>query len=199
MSERKSTPKQPSQKSGPAKKEVLSKESSQQQESAEKTTKKDTPETKRPGNEDKTGPPAEKAHGHLVEVAENIEAGAGVVGEKVSDIAEKTAEVAGEVFKAVKRGLSSTYEAGAKVVDEITHTAQDYLEKYKHNIEVKKLSEERDKLTAKLGFTTFVKYKMSDAAPQKLLEEKEIQNLISEIEKLDKEIVKVGKELEKGK
>jgi hypothetical protein len=140
-----------------------------------------------------------EAHGFLTEAAENIEAGAEVVGEKISKIAEKTSESAGEIFKAVKKGLSSIFDTGTKFADEITQTAHKYIEKYQHNMEVKKLSSERNSLTAKLGLKTFVKYKMNETTLQKLLEENEILDLIKEIEKLDRKIVKIGKQLTKGK
>jgi hypothetical protein len=166
--------------------------------STKKETKKKTASKSSKPEAKKISPPAEEEHGFLTEAAENIEAGAEVVGEKVSQIAQKTAEVAGEVFEAVKKGFSTAYDTGAKVVDEITHTAHEYAEKYKHNVEVKRLSEERDRLIAGLGLITFVKHKIKKAAPRKLLEEKEILDLIKEIEKLDREIVKIGKELEKG-
>jgi hypothetical protein len=166
--------------------------------STKKETKKKTASKSSKPEAKKISPPAEEDHGFLTEAAENIEVGAEVVGEKVSQIAQKTSEVAGEVFEALKKRLSQTYDAGAEVVDEITQTAHEYAEKYKHNVEVKKLSEERDKLIARLGLTTFVKHKLKKAAPAKLLEEKEIPDLIKKIEKLDKEIMKISKELEEG-
>jgi hypothetical protein len=71
---------------------------------------------------------------------------------KISQVAGKTSEMAGDVLDVLKKGLSQAYEAGVKVVDEIAQTAQEYTEKYKHHIEVKKLTEKRDKSTAELGF-----------------------------------------------
>lgn len=170
-----------------------------EQKSTQKEPKKKTASKSSKKEVKETTPPPEEEHGFLTEAAANIEAGAEAVGERVSEVADKTAEVAGEVYDAVKKRLSIAYGAGAKVVDEITHTAQGYIEKYQHNMEVKKLSEERNKLTAQLGLTTFVKYKMKQDDPKKLLEEKEILDLIKEIEELDKEIVKIGKKLEKEK
>ena len=136
-------------------------------------------------------------HGFLTEAAENVEAGAEIVGEKISDFAVKTSETAGKIFEVVKKGLSSAYDTGAKVVDEITQTSQEYIDKYKQNMEMKKLSEKRDKLTAKLGLETFSRIKMKKIIPQKLQEDKELFDLVTEIEMLNKEIVKIGKKLEK--
>lgn len=167
--------------------------------STQKKPKKNPPTKSPDEGVKKTTPPAEEEHGLLTEAAENIEAGAEVVGEKFSKIAEKTTETAGEVFEVIQKQLSTAYESGAKVVDEITQTAQDYIEKYQHNKEVKRLIAERDTLVAQLGLTTFVKYKTKDKSSANLLEEKEIPDLIKKIETLDKEIVKIGKKLEKEK
>jgi hypothetical protein len=147
----------------------------------------------------KTSPPAEKKDSFLIEAAENIEAGAEIVGEKVSDIAEKTAEAAGEAFEVVKNKLSIAYDSGTKVVDDITKTTQQYIEKFEHNKEIKNLTTERDKLTTQLGMKTFIKYKTSEASMKSLLHEKEIVEAIKEIEKLNKKILKIGKKLEKRK
>ena len=167
--------------------------------STKKETKKITTLNSPKSEEKKTSPPPEKQNGYSSEAAENIDSGAEVVEEGISQVAKKTAEVAGNVFDTIKKGFSRAYKLGTEVVDEITQTAHEYTEKYKHNMEVKKLTDERDKLIAQLGLTTFVKYKMKESTPQKLLEEKEILDLIRETEKLDRKIVKIGKKLEKGK
>jgi hypothetical protein len=117
---------------------------------------------------------------------------------KISQVAGKTSEMAGDVLDVLKKGLSQAYEAGVKVVDEITQTAHEYAEKYKHNMEVKNLTKKRDKFSAELGLITFNKYSKLNMAFERILEEKEVVGLIEEIEKIEREIVKVGKELEKS-
>lgn len=98
----------------------------------------------------------------------------------------------------MKKGLSQAYEAGVKVVDEIAHTAQEYGEKYKHNMEVRKLTKERDKISAELGLITFNKFSKMNMAFEKIVEEREVINLIEQVEKIGKEIVRIGKELERS-
>ncbi|MFC2088400.1 hypothetical protein ACFLSX_02280, partial [Calditrichota bacterium] len=126
----------------------------------------------------------EKEYGFLVEAAKNIEASVETVGEKFSEVAEKTIETAGGLYQTMKNGLSSTYDAGSKVVDDISQSAQNYIEKYKQNIEMKKLSDERDRLSMKLGREFFTQFKTNkEENVQLLLKKEEISNLIIELEK----------------
>lgn len=144
-----------------------------------------------PGEEEK-----KEEKGLLSETAETIEAGAGAVGEKVTEIAGKTAETAGDVYDSVKKRLGSAYDTGIKWANELSRTAQQYVDNYKTNVEMKKLSDERDELTTKLGKTALAQYRQKETAPGKLLERKDLLELIKEIEKKDQEIVKKGKKLE---
>jgi hypothetical protein len=148
-------------------------------------------------NQQSSGSGQEKSD-FLTEASKSIESGVEVASEKISEFAGKTAETAGELYKAVKKGLSSTYDAGAKAIDEISNTAQDYIDKYKKNTEVNKLSEMRNQLYKKLGKEFFEVYKTKKEDTLKLFfNKKEILDLNSEIEKLNKDIVKIGKKLEK--
>lgn len=160
--------------------------------------KKSTAQKKNSKTKVKQSPePENKKDDFLTEAAKTIESGVDVAGEKISELADKTVETAGELFKAVKKGLSSTYDASAKVIDDISNTAQDYIDKYKKNLEVNKLSEKRDELTKKLGTLFFAEFKVKkeDTVPS-FFKKEEILNLIDEIEKLNKNIVKIGKKLE---
>lgn len=115
------------------------------------------------------------------------------------DVSERKTEVAKGVFEKIKEGMTGVFTAGAKVVDEITQTTHEYAERYKHNVEMKKLGEQRDGLTAKLGMITFDEFKSSDKLPAKFLDRKDVAEHLREIEKLERQIVKVGKRLEKSK
>jgi hypothetical protein len=103
------------------------------------------------------------------------------------------------VFEKIKQKATKVYATSSKMVDEVTQATQEYTERYKHNVEMKKLGEKRDVITAKLGMTAFEQFKSSNKLPEKFLNQKDITDQIKEIEKLDKQIVKIGKKLEKGK
>jgi hypothetical protein len=142
---------------------------------------------------------SEKRYGLLVEAAENIEEGAELVGEKITDVAGKTAVVAGDVLDALKVGFTHAYEAGAKAVDEVTKVAAEYAEKYKQNVEMKRLSVERDKLTARLGFVAYRAFKSKKWSLELLSGEREAGAMYEEIERLDREVIKIGRKIERGK
>jgi hypothetical protein len=134
----------------------------------------------------------EKEKGFLGEVAEDIGEGAKLVGEKASDLTDI-------VVDKLKKGLSQAYEAGAKVVDELSQTAQGYAEKYRAESEIKKLKGEKDKQTAQLGHSIFKHHLAGGAFTEPFFNRKEIIDQFNQIELLDKKIIKTGKQLDKGK
>jgi predicted transcriptional regulator of viral defense system len=134
--------------------------------------------------------------GLLVEAAENIEEGAGLLGERVSTVAERTVEIAGGVLDALKGGLSQAYEAGAKAVDEATKVAQEYARKYKQNAEIRRLGADRDQLTARLGFVAYRNFKNNKWSLELLSDEPDARAMYEEIGRLNAEVVKIGRQLE---
>jgi len=146
-----------------------------------------------------SGRRARKQPGILTEAAENIEQGAEIVGEKISDVAGQTADVAGEIMDAMKKRLKRAYEAGSRAVEEVTRSAQEYADRYKQHAEMKRLAVERTSLTAKLGLATYRHFKEHQSAPELLFEDKEIKALVGKIEKLDADVVRIGEEIEQGK
>jgi hypothetical protein len=138
--------------------------------------------------------------GFFVDAAENIETGAKVVREKTtevaSDIAEKTSEVTNTVIDKVKDVVSDAVDIGTKTFDEVSDTAQNYINKYKNKLEMNKVSDERNKLTTKLGSIVYIRHKVRDVGPEHMFKDQEILTLIKDIEKKDKEIIKIGKKIE---
>ena len=90
----------------------------------------------------------EREKGFFGEVAGNIGEGAKMVGEKGTELADL-------IVHKLKRGFSQAYEAGAKVVDELSQAAQEYTEKYKAESKIKKVQGEKDKLMTQLGQSIF--------------------------------------------
>ena len=138
----------------------------------------------------------------LVDLAENIEIGVKTVGKKMSDAAtvvvEKTSTMAKPTYDKLKESLADASEFGKEMLDELTNTAQHYLEKYKNRIEMKKLNDEKNKLINQLGNIIYVRYKVKNLGPIKLFREPDIQTLIKDIENKNKEIVKMGKKIDKS-
>ena len=134
----------------------------------------------------------EKEKGFLGEVAENIGEGAKMVGEKATELTDI-------VVDKLKKGLSQAYEAGAKVVDELSQAAQEYAEKYKAESEIKKLNGKKDLLITQLGHSILKRHLAEGKVTESFFNEKEIIDQFNQIEMLDKQIIDTGKQLDKAK
>ncbi len=134
----------------------------------------------------------EKEKGFLGEVAEDIGEGAKMVGNKATELTDI-------VVDKLKKRLSQAYGAGAKVVDELSQTAQEYTEKYRAESEIKKLKAEKDKLMAQLGQSIFKHHLAGGGFAESFFNRKEIIDQFNQIEILDKKIIKIGKQLDNAK
>lgn len=170
------------------------------QKKSKKTDTSDSVKNNAAKKENIAQPSDEEKHGPLVEAAENIEHGAKVVGDKVTEVAsevyEKTSEIAGTVYDKVKDTVSDVVEVGTKAVEDLSRTAQNYIEKYKNKAEMDKIGEDRKRLTSKLGSLVFMRFTVKNMAKEDLFNDKEIEKLIKDIEVKDKEIVKIGKQID---
>ena len=142
-----------------------------------------------------------KQKSFLVDAAENIDAGAKLVKDRTAeiaaDLAGKASSFKDTLLHKVKKGVSEAYEAGSKAVEELTETAQDYAEKYKHKMEINKLKAQQERQYTVLGSLIFEKYKVAGLTPAKVLKEKDIVELINEIEHTSVQIVEQGKALDR--
>lgn len=99
----------------------------------------------------------------------------------------------------LKKGLKKAYEAGSKVVDELTQTAQEYTEKYKAESEIKKLKGENDQLTTQLGHSVLKRQLAQGNVTDSFFKKKEMIDQFNQIEKIDKLIIKAGRQLDSAK
>jgi hypothetical protein len=135
--------------------------------------------------------------GPSIEIVENIEEGTKVEGEKNSEesstIVDKTSEVVGPVIERVKESVGDIADLGKKVIDELTQTTQNYIEKYKNNVEMNKLVKERNKLTFKLGSIGYLRHKVRNIGDENLIRDQNILRLIKDIENKNEQIIELGK------
>jgi hypothetical protein len=129
-----------------------------------------------------------KKTGALVQAAKAIEEGAELVGEKAPVIAST-------VFHSIKKGVSVAYGTSSTLVGGAYHAANDYADKYKNKIEVKKLKAQREAASSRLGSTIYSRIVIDEEPPQKAFSDEEITSLLQQIHDLDNEVVKIGKEL----
>jgi hypothetical protein len=90
----------------------------------------------RTGGRKESGRKSTRRPGILVEAAENIDQGAEVVGEKISDVAGQTAEVASALLTTMKKWFHQALEAGSRVVGEVTRSTQEHADKHKRRVEL---------------------------------------------------------------
>ena len=130
----------------------------------------------------------EKEKGFLGEVAEDIGEGAKKAGEKATELADI-------VVDQLKKGMSQTYAAGAK----LSQAAQEYVEKYKAESKFKKLRDEKDKRMTQLGQSIFKHHLAGVKFAESFFNKKEIIDQFDQIEMLDKKIIEIGEQLDEGK
>ena len=130
-------------------------------------------------------PDAEKEKNILEEAVDNIEEGAKLVREKATVITDK-----------LKKGLSQAYDTSARVVDELSHVAQEYAEKYKTESAIKKLKIEKETLLHQLGEALYNHRQTGEDFVDSFLNIKDTKAQLKQIEKIDKKIVETSKQLD---
>ncbi len=124
----------------------------------------------------------------LSDTVENIESGAKVVGKTVNEVVDK-----------LKKGASEAIKSGSKVVNEFSQTAQVYAEKYKAEIDIHKLKQQKDKQLKQLGAAIYKQYKADGKVKKTVFRQVEISNITGKVKDLDQKIVEIGRELDKSK
>jgi len=142
-----------------------------------------------------------KKPGFFSETSENIEAGARLIGKKASKLASElagtTSDIAGKIKEEVKEPASEALATASRAIDELSDTAQEYIDKYKHRSEINRLAKERDALIKVLGQLVYLKLKSRSAKKENLSDNEEVKNLIKNIKKKDREIINIGKQSDK--
>jgi len=121
------------------------------------------------------------------------------IGESAKKAGEKATELTDIVVDKLKKGLSQAFEAGAKVVDELSQATQEYAEKYKTESEIKKLKGKKDLLLTQLGHSILKCHREKGKFTETFFGEKKVIDQFNQIENLDKEIIMTGKRLDKAK
>jgi len=110
-----------------------------------------------------------------------------------------TAESGDTLVDKLKKGISKAYQAGAKVVDELSQTAQEYAEKHKAESEIQKLRNQKDELMTQLGQSVFKHNLAGGHFTESFFKKKEIVDQLIHIDSLDMKIIETGKLLDKAK
>lgn len=147
------------------------------------------------------GKKAKKKSDFFSEVTENIESGARIIGKKAaklaSELADTTSSITGKIKKEVKEPASDALSTARNAIDELSDTAQAYIDQYKHRVEMNRIAKERDILIKVLGQLVYLKLKSGSAKKENLSDIEKVKKLINDIKKKDKEIINLGKQSDK--
>jgi len=117
------------------------------------------------------------------ETKENISEGAKIVGDMFSEYSEK-------FMSTLKDKTLEAYKFSSELTLETVQKAQQTIDEYRDRFEVKKLSEKRDALSAKLGLHFYHTIKGNDGhLPENYMKDKSVTSLLQKIESVDAEII----------
>ncbi len=137
----------------------------------------------------------------ISEAAENIESGVRIISKKASklasNISDATTGIKDRLKEEVKEPGNEAISTARKAIEEISDTAQDYLDKFKNRSEMKKLSKEREEKINLLGRLVYLKLKSGRSLKNKIEDNEKLKQLISDIRKTDREIIKLGENQDK--
>jgi hypothetical protein len=125
----------------------------------------------------------------IPESKENIKLGAKVFSEKASDVFNR-------FLDKVKEAAETAYEKGTEIVENMTLTAQHYIDKYKDRSEMSNLKRIRDEVATQLGNMCYMEYSGRSSFREAFLKNDEFRNLVAQIRELDKQIINIGERLE---
>ena len=99
----------------------------------------------------------------------------------------KSADWTKDIFDRFKKGLDEAYDAGMKLADKVGETAQEYTEKYKLQMEIRRTKSRVKEQLLKIGEKVYKLYPTLGQAT-KVAKDEEISMLYSEIQNLEKKL-----------
>jgi hypothetical protein len=128
----------------------------------------------------------------LPDPKENIISGAKVFSKKSSDIFNS-------FLDKVKKAAETAYGKSTEIVENVTLTAQDYIDTYKDRAEISNLKKVRDEVATQLGNMCYIEYSGRYKFRVEFMKSNEFKTLLAQIRELDKQIIKIGKRIEEEK
>lgn len=125
----------------------------------------------------------------MPESTENIVLGAQV-------FAEKASEIFNTFIGKVKETAGAAYDKGTEIYEQVSVSAQNYMEKYRDRSEMASLKESREKVASQLGEMCFMEFAGRYRFRVEFMKSEEFRELIGQMRELDKKIIEVGERLE---
>jgi len=131
------------------------------------------------------------------EAKENIDEGAKIIGDEARDLGEKIYSYSEVIFGRIKEGTSDLWKSGVELTKDTVNKAQEMAEKYRDRIEVRKLNEEKRKVSSQLGMNVYLELKNNDnKLPEKFFNKRQVKSMLKNLEQIDKQILDLSEEEE---
>jgi hypothetical protein len=127
----------------------------------------------------------------IADYVENISEGAKVFGETASDIFHSFLEK-------VRDTAETAFEKGHQIYEEVSLTAQSYVDRFRDQSEMARLKERRDEVSKELGYMCFMEFSGRYRFRVEFMKSDEFRKLVSQVRELDKQIIQLGEKLEEA-
>jgi hypothetical protein len=125
----------------------------------------------------------------IADYVDNISEGAKVFGETAS-------EIFNSFLEKVRDTAETAYEKGSQIYEEVSLTAQDYVDRFRNRSEMVRLKEKRDEVAKELGNMCFMEFSGRYRFRVEFMKSDEFRKLINQVRELDKQIIRLGKKLD---
>lgn len=122
---------------------------------------------------------------------DNISEGAKVFRENASDIFSSFLEK-------VKDTAETAYEKGNQIYEEVSLTAQGYMDRFRDRSEMARLKEKRDEVAIELGYMCFMEFSGRYRFRVEFMKSDEFRKLVNQVRELDKQIIELGEKFEEA-
>lgn len=127
----------------------------------------------------------------ITDYVDNISEGAKVFRENASDIFSSFLEK-------VKDTAETAYEKGNQIYEEVSLTAQGYMDRFRDRSEMARLKEKRDEVAIELGYMCFMEFSGRYRFRVEFMKSDEFRKLVNQVRELDKQIIELGEKFEEA-
>ncbi len=134
-----------------------------------------------------------KVKDFVLESKENIMEGV----KEVSEFYDKMEPKVNEFFKeSVKPTAENIYKSGSETFEQVVQKIQEVIEDLKNDLEVRSLTQKRNRLACDLGMEVYYEFMKKGAISKKFLESEKISKFVNQIHEKEENILKVGAKIE---
>jgi hypothetical protein len=123
------------------------------------------------------------------DLMDHIALGAKVFTEKASDIFST-------FLDKLRETAETAYEKGTELYENVSLSAQQYLDRFRDRSEMAKLEKVRDEVATQLGYMCFMEYSGRYRFRVEFMKSDEFKKLMAQMRELDRQIIRIGEKFE---